>query len=57
MAQSWFQEFQAFAKKRGFHDTRTSPHHHQSNGKVESAVKQAKKKVRIAQTTIIVIST
>jgi transposase InsO family protein len=36
-------EFQAFAKSFGFKHTRTSPHHPQSNGKAESAVKQAKK--------------
>ena len=37
------EEFQAFAQSYGFRHTRTSPHHPQSNGKAESAVKQAKK--------------
>ena len=37
------EEFQAFDKSFGFKHTRTSPHHPQSNGKAESAVKQAKK--------------
>ena len=36
-------EFQAFAQFLGFKHTRTSPHYPQSNGKAESAVKQAKK--------------
>ena len=36
-------EFQAFAKSFGLKHTGTSPHHPQSNGKAESAVKQAKK--------------
>ncbi|XP_028394408.1 uncharacterized protein LOC114518588 [Dendronephthya gigantea] len=45
------QEFQSFAKDYGFRHTQTSPHHHQSNGKVEAAVKQAKKAVRVAQTS------
>ena len=45
------EEFQSFTKKYGFHHTHFSPHHHHSNGKGEAAVKQAKKAVRIAQTT------
>ena len=36
-------EFGAFAQSYGFRHTCSSPHHHQSNGKVESAVKQIKK--------------
>ena len=43
-------EFQSFPKSYRFHHMQTSPHHHQSNGKVEAAVKQAKKAVGIAQT-------
>ena len=41
-------EFQAFAKSFGFKQTRTSPHHPQSNGKAESAVKQS---IKILQMT------
>jgi hypothetical protein len=41
-------EFQAFAKPFGFKQTRTSPHHPQSNGKAESAVKQS---IKILQMT------
>ena len=37
------EEFWVFAQAYGFKRTRTSPHHHQSNGKAESAVEQAKK--------------
>ena len=36
-------EFKAFAKEYGFKHVTTSPYHHQSNGKAESAVKEAKK--------------
>ena len=42
------EEFQAFVISYGFKHTRTSPHYPQSNGKAESAVKQAK---RILQMT------
>jgi len=35
--------FGAFAQSYGFRHTCSSPHHHQSNGKVKSAVKQIKK--------------
>lgn len=40
------EEFRVFAQVYGFKHTRTSPHHPQSNGKAESAVKQAKKTLR-----------
>ena len=43
------EEFRVFAQTYGFKHTRTSPHHHQSNGKAESAVKQAKKTLRMAR--------
>ena len=43
------EEFRVFAQAYGFKHTRTSPHHHQSNGKAESAVKQAKKTLRMAR--------
>ena len=36
-------EFKAFAKEYGFTHVTTSPYHHQSNGKAESAEKEAKK--------------
>ncbi len=42
-------EFQAFAQSYGFKHTRTSPHHPQSNGKAESAVKQAKKTLQMTR--------
>ena len=42
---------QAFAKKYGFHHTRTSSHYHQSKGKVEAATWQPKKIVWLTQTT------
>ena len=35
-------EFKAFAKEYGFKHVTTSPYHHQTNGKVESAVKEVK---------------
>ena len=44
-------EFQQFSKDYGFKHTGTSPHHHQANGKTESAVKQAKKIMRKAKTS------
>ena len=37
------QDFKNFAKEYGFKHVTTSPYHHQSNGKVASAVKEAKK--------------
>lgn len=37
------QEFKAFTKEHGFKHITTSPYQHQSNGRVESAVKEAKK--------------
>ena len=40
------EEFQEFSTKYGFEHVRTSPYHHQSNGKAESAVKQAKRILR-----------
>ena len=39
-------EFKNFAKEYGFNHVTTSPYHHQSNGKAESAVKEAKKILR-----------
>ena len=36
-------EFKNFTKKYGFNHVKTSPYHHQSNGRAESAVKEAKK--------------
>ena len=39
-------EFKAFAKEYGFKHFTTSPYHHQTNGKVESAVKEAKKTLK-----------
>ena len=36
-------EFKNFATEYGFSHVTTSPYHHQSNGRVESAVKEAKK--------------
>ena len=41
------EEFQVFAQSYGFNHTCTSPHYPQSNGKAESAVKQAKKILRM----------
>ena len=41
-------EFQHFKKEYGFEHITSSPHHHQSNGKVESAVKQAKRILKTA---------
>ena len=43
------EEFRVFAQAYGFKHTSTSPHHPQSNGKAESAVKQAKKTLRMAR--------
>ena len=43
------EEFRVFAQRYGFRHTRTSPHYPQSNGKAESAVKQAKKILRMAR--------
>jgi len=43
------EEFGAFAQSYGFRHTCSSPQHHQSNGKVESAVKQAKKTLRMSR--------
>ncbi len=41
------QDFNEFTATYGFeHVIRSSPHHHQSNGKAEAAVKQAKKMMR-----------
>jgi len=37
------EEFQNFRKKWGLTHNLSSPHHHQSNGKVESSVKSAKR--------------
>ena len=39
-------DFNTFSTKYGFEHVLSSPHHHQSNGKAESAVKQAKKMIR-----------
>ena len=36
-------EFKAFTREYGFKHVTTSPHHHQSNGKAESAVKEAQR--------------
>ena len=36
-------EFKNFAKEYGFNHVTASPYHHQSNGRAESAVKEAKK--------------
>ncbi len=40
------QDFNEFTATYGFEHVRSSPHHHQSNGKAEAAVKQAKKMMR-----------
>lgn len=42
-------EFQEFGKSYRFEHVRTSPYHHQSNGKAEAAVKQAKKLLQKCQ--------
>lgn len=43
------EDFRVFTQAYGFKHTCTSPHHPQSNGKAESAVKQAKKTLRMAR--------
>ena len=43
------EEFRVFAQGYGIKQTHTSPHHPQSNGKAELAVKQAKKTLRMAR--------
>ena len=43
------EEFHVFAQGYRFKHTRASPHYPQSNGKAESAVKQAKKILRMAK--------
>ena len=43
------QQFRIFAQSYGFKHMCTSPHYPQSNGKAESAVKQAKKILRMAR--------
>ena len=42
-------EFQEFSEKFQFRHGTTSPYHHQSNGKAESAVKQAKRILRTSK--------
>ena len=42
-------EFQEFSEKFQLHHVTTSPYHHQSNGKAESAVKQAKRILRTCE--------
>ena len=44
-------ELKAFAKEYGFKNVTTSLYHHQSNGKVESAVKEAKKILKKSATS------
>ena len=44
-----FEEFRVFAQLHGFRHTCSSPHHHYSNGKVEPAVKHAKKTLRMSR--------
>ena len=44
-------EFKAFAKEYGFMHVTTGPYHHQTNGKVESAAKEAKKIFRKTATS------
>ena len=44
-------EFKAFAKEYGFKHVTTRPYHHQSNGKVGSAVKEAKKILKNSATS------
>ena len=43
------EEFRVFAQSYGFKCMRTSPHYPQSNGKAKSAVKQAKKILRMTR--------
>ena len=43
VSQDTSREFKNFAKEYGFNHVTTSPYHHQSNGRAESAVKEAKK--------------
>ncbi len=43
------EEFHRFAVMWGFEHTPSSPHHHQSNGKVESSVKAAKRVIKKAR--------
>ena len=40
------EEFRRFSRRWGFKHVTSSPHHHQSNGKVESSVKRAKRMLR-----------
>ena len=48
-------EFKAFVKEYGCKHMKKRPYHHQSNGKVESAVKKAKKIVKNSATTLTLI--
>ena len=50
-------EFQEFSEKFQFHHVTTSPYHHQSNGKAESAVKQAKRILRTCKASGVVRNT
>ena len=45
--------FKAFAKDYGFKHVTTRPYHHQSNGKVVSTVKEAKKILKKSATTLM----
>ncbi|XP_028410375.1 uncharacterized protein K02A2.6-like [Dendronephthya gigantea] len=45
------QEFQEFVSNYGIRHVMSSPHFHQSNGKAEAAVKQAKRALRVAKLT------
>ena len=45
------EELQKFSAMYQFEHTTTSPYHHQSNGKAESAVKQAKRLLRTSDTS------
>ena len=44
-------EFKAFAKEYGLKHVTASPYNHQSNGKVESAVREAKKILKKSATS------